>query len=104
MFIGNGDNNDMDYMSDQTTPYSSSDAHVAQVDKDDKEWRMHGRPDREEAAFESGPRSLSSMSCKTNPLLMLSLVFMMLSKLYSMGQPMGLSLGLPLVRDHDLVH
>ncbi|CAG2122863.1 unnamed protein product, partial [Medioppia subpectinata] len=86
VFVGNGDSNDMDYMADsqRTTTSASSDARIVRVDKEDREWRMHGRPDRDEAAaFESGASgtaSLSSLSCKTNPILMLSLLLISLFK------------------------
>ena len=92
VFIGNGDSNDMDYMSDstQTTTSASLDAHIVKVGKDDKEWRMHGRPDRDETtALESGAASLSSISCKTNPILMLSILFISISKYVFYGSASG---------------
>ncbi|XP_054159824.1 stromelysin-3-like [Oppia nitens] len=76
VYVGNGDSNDMEYMADERTSTSKSmDAHIVKVDKDDKEWRMHGRPDQDEVAMarESGTTSISSLSCKTNPILMLFL-------------------------------
>lgn len=82
----------MDYLSDSQQPTTSAslDAHIMKVDKDDKEWRMHGRPDRDEtAAAESGATSLSSFSCKTNPILMLSFLFISIFKYVFYGSASG---------------
>jgi len=89
VYIGNGDSNDMDYQLDSHQPSASAsslDAHIVKVDKDDKEWKMHGRPDHDELADESTPTSLSSFSCKTNNLLMLSFLFITIFKYVFHGQ------------------
>jgi hypothetical protein len=93
VYIGNGDSNDMDYQldSNQQTPasVSSVDAHIVKVDKEDKEWKMHGRPDSDELVDDSTVPSLSSISCKTNRSLILIFLFITIFKYVFYGSASG---------------
>ena len=94
VFVGNGDNNnsnDMDYQldSNQESSSASIDAHIVKVDKDDKEWKMHGRPDHDELVDDSTKPSMSPISCKTNDLLILSFLFLTIFKYVFHGSANG---------------